>query len=356
MAELKADDISSDIASAWAELKGADAKPAVAEAPVEAAPDPTAPPPAEPRPRDEQGRFAPKAAAEPAAPAPQTPAANPQPQAQASPQSPAPTQGQTVAPPPGWSPAAKVEFEKLPQAVKEAVAKREEEINAGFAKLMDYKGLDQFVDMAKQHNTTLPEVLQRYQAAEHRLQTNPEEGILWLMQNYRVNPVEYAQKILRHFGGQQQQGQPQPGYQPPAPYDPLMQQVSTLTQYIQNMEARQQEERINTLIGDFASKPEHRFWQNVEEEMAVLIETGRAKNLDEAYQQAIWLNPETRAILIKEQQAAAAPAPAPALPPKGRSPAPGSPLPGVAAEGKRKVHDDPADDIRAAWRDMRGGV
>ena len=44
---------------------------------------------------------------------------------------------------------------QTPPAVKEAIAKRGIEVNQGFQKLADYKGLDQFVDMARQNGKDL---------------------------------------------------------------------------------------------------------------------------------------------------------------------------------------------------------
>jgi hypothetical protein len=132
---------------------------------------------AEARARDEKGRFAAKpeeTAAKPATEAPakpveEKPAVEPAKEAEATTKAP-------VGPPPGWSIAAKADFDTLPDAVKAAVAKREEEIDRGFAKLKDYKAIEtQHSAQAQQYGVPLPEFINRLAAADKFLQTQPLE-------------------------------------------------------------------------------------------------------------------------------------------------------------------------------------
>jgi hypothetical protein len=97
------------------------------------------------RTRDEQGRFSKDEQGEQAVVAAETPVQSPAPttdEPAGQETTEAPVQPQAVRPPPGWSPASKAAFDALPEAVKADVAKREEEVNKGFAKLGDYKGLE----------------------------------------------------------------------------------------------------------------------------------------------------------------------------------------------------------------------
>jgi len=57
----------------------------------------------------------------------------------------------------------------------------------------------------------------------------------------------------------------------------------------------------------FAADPKHEFIDDVRNQMADLIELGHAKTLDDAYNAAVWANPDTRKILLtREAQSRAA--------------------------------------------------
>jgi hypothetical protein len=51
----------------------------------------------------------------------------------------------------------------------------------------------------------------------------------------------------------------------------------------------------------FAADPKHEFLADVRTLMADLMDSGRAKTLEEAYSAAIWANPETRKILLQRE-------------------------------------------------------
>ena len=105
------------------------------------------------RQRDDAGRFAP---AEPEKPGVAKPAQQ-QHQDRAQPSAPvavAPQQGADDTPraPGSLAPAARIAFDTAPPELRAAIAKRETEVNQGFAK---YAGLDQFVKMAEQSGTNV---------------------------------------------------------------------------------------------------------------------------------------------------------------------------------------------------------
>lgn len=302
--EAPADDLRSMLSNAFDEAS-ADPAPAPAEGTAPQAVE--TPAEAQARARDEAGRFtkAPAVTADPAAAAafdPQAPKDGQQPADPAQQAAAAP-----AGPPPGWSVAAKAAFETLPPAVKEAVAKRETEINQGFAKLAEYKGIDPWVEMARENGQDLPTVLKAYTEAENLLEQNFLGGINFLCQRYGVDPRAMAHAFL---GGQQQ---PQQGQQPGGQPDPYAQKLSAIEQAVQQLmgsqqqrEAefeRQQNEAVMTEIERFAANPANKFFENVRADMALLYQTGKATTLEDAYQQACWLNPEIRQLQINEQLA-----------------------------------------------------
>lgn len=212
-----------------------------------------------------------------------------------------------IRPPGGWSPTAKAAFNELPDAVKEAVAKREQEVNNGFAKLAEYKPIDRYVEMAKQSGTTLDRALESYVGIENALRTDFLGGIAHLCQRYGANPVALANAILARSGVSPSQGgeagATQQAHQtaPNVDLSPLQQKISALESRLQ----QQDQQVVQSEIARFASDTKNVFFENVKADMGRLIETGVASDLQDAYDKACWNNAEIRALLIKQQMPAA---------------------------------------------------
>lgn len=274
--------------------------------------------------RDEKGRFAkgdkaaavaaeaPKVAA---AEAPQTKAEAPQADAEL-----------VIRPPNGWSPEAKAAFAEAPPAIQQAVVKREAEVNKGFEKLADYKGLERFVDMAKAENTTVAGAMERFYTAQAYLQKDFAGGVRELAGMYKVHPVQAAAGLLGvdvnalvHAlrGGQGQAQTSQPG-QAPHGVDPrLAQEFARRDQVINHLlseaQARQRaasEEAYkssSSVVSDFFNDPAHTYAYNLENEIFDLIKRDPNARQDQkgalkrAYETALYLNPETRELAIQER-------------------------------------------------------
>lgn len=389
----EADDLRTMIGAAWDEDAKAQETPPVSPEPKEPVAEPQK---ADDRPRDEQGRFAPKseepapetalkvakepvaAKSEPAVASPGAQEPNKQTPAQAVAEGPA-GEAQPAGqhrPPPGWSVAAKAAFDKLPEPVQAAVAKREEEISNGFAKLAEYKGLDEYVSMARENGKALPEVLKAYINAENMLQADPINAIAYLARQYKAHPVQLIAGIARSYGidlrqlASQPQGAPnQPGAVQPPGFDPrLMSHFQALESRQRTLEEtlRQQEtlreqaeqESVNGEIGQFAAKPENKYFDNVRETMGQLINTGAAKDLPDAYEKACWAHPEIRQLFINEQiekskaqLAAEAKAKSEQAKRTSKSLSPGAPITGSNARGVGTPNATVRDEIEAAWNE-----
>jgi len=198
--------------------------------------------------RDDAGRFAAKEGDQPAetpseAPDPAAQQPEPEKEAQEAQQATEAPVADPAAPPPGWSPTAKSEFATLPQTVREAIAQREVEINQGFAKLQDYKGLDPFIDMAKEAGTSIDVALNNYVNAEKLLESDPVRGILFFCETYNVDPAKLAgtqqqlqQQPQPQPQAQQQQmqpGQEQQYQQPQVDLSPLTNEINSLRQMVE---------------------------------------------------------------------------------------------------------------------------
>ena len=244
------------------------------------------------RTRDDKGRFAddkaePAAKAKPDAAPKATddaPAADKATKAPVEPAATVPaTQG--VKPPPGWSNEAKAAFDAIPDHVKVAIAKREQEIDNGFRVLQDYKGLERFSPTVKQAGTTFADAFERYMAAENYLRTNPIEGLRWLAQSYGVRPEQLI-------------GQAQPAQAPQAIRQAPVQRPIDLESTVDTiLRKRETESQVSSFLAD----PSNTHADAVIDEMVALISAGRATTLKDAYDMAIWARPDIRETLINQR-------------------------------------------------------
>jgi hypothetical protein len=289
------------------------------EAEPVSAPEPVAPEQAaaDDRARDEKGRFAPKtgetpetttetpaaAAPEKAAPAP----AISDPGKTVDPSEPA--SQPTIAAPQSWSPAAKAEWTKLPEAIRKEVAKREADVTRGFQQYAErVKSVEPVIQalepvrQAMELNGVQPaQYVQRLVAAEQFLQRDPGAALKWLADQYGVP-----------LGAQTQQAQ---GAEQAPASDPhiaaLVQRQQQLEAHIQSvMQERQTEAQrraeaertdLHRTVETFAADPAHLYFENVRGEMAALLQVGRAADMKQAYEMACWANPEVRAQILRQE-------------------------------------------------------
>lgn len=97
----------------------------------------------------------------------------------------------------------------------------------------------------------------------------------------------------------------QPAQQPNG-LESLQQRIDRLeNERVQQEQAAQQQlnSEIHTEITAFAADPKHPHYESVKGHMAALIGNGAAKDLQDAYDQAVWANADTRATLLAQQRA-----------------------------------------------------
>ena len=202
----------------------------------------------------------------------------------------------TYSPPPSWSVDAKAEYDALPDAVKADIAKRETEISKGFERLKVLKELEPYEQLAAQHGTSVAGALESYVAAEQLLTRDPVAGIAWLIQQYNPNLEQLSAAIGANRTAQQ-----------PA-NDPVLQRIHSLETQLRQRDQQEAANRtagLQTEIEAFAADPANRYFENVKQDMGVLLRSGRASDLKSAYEMAVWANPETRKHLQADQQRAA---------------------------------------------------
>lgn len=202
--------------------------------------------------------------------------------------------------PTGWSAEAKAEFGKLSPVVQAAVLKRESEINDGGARWSEEKKtlMGHFEPLraaSEKHKQHPAEVLKHLAAANDYLERDPPAAIAWLAKSYGVD----LSKLAATPSSPTPTPQPQP--------DPVVAELkSKVSQFEQRFQQQEQAE-TNTVIRQFATAPGHEHFESVKADMGYLMiaakEAGRVLTLDQAYEQAVWANAETRSKLMAAQTA-----------------------------------------------------
>jgi hypothetical protein len=272
-----------------------------------------------------------------------------------------------VRPPSGFSVATKAIWDTLPQSVRDDIAKREQEVDAGFKR---YAGLGKHAEEAERNGTTLQNAVNDYVAVETALRQNFVGGIEFICQRMGVDPRQVVQAmVIKYAPALAASGEARGAA---APADDRQQMIQEANQRAQaelarinpdvmaQQVARQvadvlrnetQQRELNSQIAAFGADPNNKFFANLRQDMSKIVQAGKAETLQEAYDAACWLNPQIRAILINEanggrnKEAAAAAS-------KSRAAAKavgGAPTPGVNPDTSGKRRNLSLDEeIRAA--------
>lgn len=273
--------VSDALRKAEADLKAKAEKPD-----VKAAPDPKAkadPVKTEGPARDETGKFA---AREPAqgteAPKEGETPAKPAEQAE----KPA---SQFRDPPKRFSDDAKAAWETAPEPVKAEVHRAVRELESGLEKYRtEYEPLKPYNDLAKQHGTSIKDALDRYTGLERMLgspdQNQKLAGLQQVFDYAGISPRQFAAQIM---GQTPEQG----AVQQDQTLRELRQEIASLKQQLggvsTNMQQRQEQEVLSKIQQFAADKPR---FDELSEDIAFFLKSGRTQDLQEAYQLAERLN------------------------------------------------------------------
>ena len=290
------DDLRSQLEAAFKQHTAEpDPAPAAEPAPVEAA-EPVAEPVAEPtddaRPRDANGRFLPKEAAKETAKEqtlanPEHPKADKQAEAapETAPQQPA---TQRIAPPEHWNGGGKVKWDKLPRDVQQQIAGDYKQINeraqqmSGLTKVLEPRARE----LAATYGSVEAGLNQLFQLADYAAK-DPVQFTAWFLRQRGIDPAQLVQA-----GGQAPtQGQPDPT-------QALQQRIMQLEQRLQSNEGLSLQSEVQAFMND----PAHPYFNDVRAEMTALLNGGRANSLQDAYDMAVWANPNVRAQILAQEQ------------------------------------------------------
>jgi hypothetical protein len=104
-------------------------------------------------------------------------------------------------PPSGFDPAAKAEWEAVPESVRGAMHRRAQEMEQGIEKYradaQEYEPVKRYAEMAKQSGTTLDQALSRYVEMENTLRRDPMAGLQAVVANLGLTKQDGSPITLR---------------------------------------------------------------------------------------------------------------------------------------------------------------
>ena len=135
-------------------------------------------------------------------------------------------------------------------------------------------------------------------AAHKYLREDTQQAIKWLAQSYGVDlkAVNDDTAIEDEYADPQMKA--------------MQQQIAQLQGTIQNQQQQaqnMQKQEVQTLIDNFQTAKDedcnlkHPHYEAVQNQMAALVGSGQAKDIAQAYDMAVFANPETRAKVLEEQ-------------------------------------------------------
>lgn len=218
-----------------------------------------------------------------------------------------------------WTKDGKDGFNALPRNIQEVLLKREKDRERGIQKQLEeinkskkaYGELETFISPHVERwnlNGVQPtQVIQQLVAAQDFLNRNPVEGLKWLAKSYGLDLAQLAQASVSN--GQQASNQPDPQ---------IYHEIQTLRAQLQAIQEEKTNGAINSTISEiesFATEmgangvPLRPYFEDVAEEIGKWIQIVRQSKpdaanrdvLNEAYDRAVWANPDTRNAMLQMQ-------------------------------------------------------
>lgn len=212
---------------------------------------------------------------------------------------------ESIQPPPNWKGAAKVDWKRLPREVQAAIAedyKSRTDADSRYAPLAQVLGPRETA-LTAQYGS-VPQALQQLFGLSDYAARDPMGFINWFARSRGINLQQPASQ------------QPNAGQQPEQGIDPalapLVNRLSGMERFILQQQqaqqqalaseqaevARQAQAEVSSFIGNAEKYP---YANDVRPQMAMLFEAGQAKTMDEAYEQAVLLNPQVRERVLQDR-------------------------------------------------------
>jgi uncharacterized protein YihD (DUF1040 family) len=224
--------------------------------------------------------------------------------------------------PKAWKKEKEPLWAKLDREAREYIHARETDV---------VKGFDQYSTGHK----SWQELVSPFQPV---LQQHPNVNPVQLLQNLMKNHLaiiqgspeqkkQLAQALLKSYGIDLGGAPAQAAAPVPPEVQFAINEARAAKEHAQRLEQWQQQqdlERNRQLVEAFMADPKNKHFEEVADDIQILLKTGAAPTLEKAYEMAVWTNPTVRAKIIAEQ---AAGEPTPKKPPLNVNGSGGSPPP-----------------------------
>lgn len=310
--------------------------------------------------RGPDGKFQPKQPAQPPVPPAPQPVGGP----------PAPPVAEELKfdpakPPAAWTPQMKEKWPKIPEDIRQEITRREEATAVGVQRLQQH-----YEPMEQIYNTVLP-----YEQYFEHIQEDPREYITSMInaeQTLRLgNPAQKIEMILAladtygvpmrtaldsAMGGKlgDLMAEAHQFHKTPTPVPPqIMRELQEARQYKEQIE----DYAASSELQQFAAEPGHEYLEQVRDDMANLIEGGYAATYQDAYDLALWRNPQLRPVYIQQQTQAQTAQPTPIQTRQRAAAAIVAPASAPLEYGSEQPgeDDDIHDAVRKAWNAQSTG-
>jgi hypothetical protein len=214
----------------------------------------------------------------------------------------------TVEMPKTWNQASKGYWDKLsghwvklPPEVQQLIDSREQEVHKGFTRQDDERAFGREMHKAVQPYLQL---IQSEGGTPARAVSNLLQTAALLRTGTPEQKTQAIMNVVRAFNVQIPGSDGKP-VESNAEIAALREQVSRMENYIQQRhwnEQQQTQASIESEIETFASDPKNAHFETVKADMAALLKEGRAKDLQDAYDKAMWAHPDLRGQLLAERE------------------------------------------------------
>jgi LysM repeat protein len=206
----------------------------------------------------------------------------------------------TISAPQSWGATVKQKWNELPADVQAEIARREEEIHRGFTRLDEERNLGKQVK----------DVVTPYMPMLTSEGAHPVQAIQSLLNTAYIlrtatpdKKAELFARLAQEYGVDMNQI-PQAEYKDPH-LQAIEQRQAFLEQELQRERAYKAQQENNALqseINAFASDPKNVHFETVKAHMAALLQNGLARDLQDAYDQAVYARPDIRSTLLEAQR------------------------------------------------------
>lgn len=208
-----------------------------------------------------------------------------------------------IPPPESWNGTVKEKWSELPAEVRAEIKRREDDFHKGMTKL----------DEDRNFGLRMKEVVTPYMPIIQAEGGTPEgafKDYLNMAYTMRQGTPEQKANVIRtamqQFGIDPHMVMSQPQVNPEIMR--LENELLGLKQQLTQKEQLQEQADFDKLLSEieaFASDPKNVYFNEVVDDIEAIFKSGKTRDMKEAYDMAIWANPQTRSRLLEAQQAEA---------------------------------------------------